>query len=72
MLSRRLAEFLIEESHIENTQTLSKKKKKIADHLGTAREVVTRMLKYFQSENMVRLSRGTIQLTDEDKLQALI
>lgn len=68
----RLAEFLIEESHIENTQTLSITHEKIADHLGTAREVVTRMLKYFQSENMARLSRGTIQLTDEDKLQALI
>jgi CRP/FNR family transcriptional regulator len=44
---------------------------KIASHMGTAREVVTRMLRYFQSEGMVRLTRGTIEILDEKKLQAL-
>jgi CRP/FNR family transcriptional regulator len=39
--------------------------------MGTAREVVTRMLRYFQSEGMVRLTRGTIEILDEKKLQAL-
>ena len=43
----------------------------LATHLGTAREVVTRMLRYFQSEGMVALSRGTVQLTDEKRLRAL-
>ena len=40
----------------------------IARNLGTAREVVTRMLKYFQRENAVELSRGVIRIKDKDKL----
>jgi len=39
--------------------------------MGTAREVVTRMLRYFQSEGMVKLTRGTVELIDEDRLEAL-
>ena len=58
---KRLAEFLIQESAIEN----------IANHMGTAREVVTRMLRYFQNEGWVRLSRGTIELIHPEKLTAL-
>ena len=43
----------------------------IANHMGTAREVVTRMLKYFQSEGIVKLSRGKIELADKNKLKGL-
>lgn len=43
----------------------------LANHLGTAREVVTRMLRYFQSEGMVQLSRGSVTIMDEAALQAL-
>ena len=43
----------------------------IANHLGTHREVVTRMLRYFQSEGMVRLSRGTVELLSREKLEML-
>ena len=41
---------------------------RIANHLGTAREVVTRMLRYFQREGMVRLARGSVELLDEQGL----
>ena len=68
---KRLAEFLLEESRLEETPELHITHEKIAAHLGTAREVVTRMLRYFQSEGMVALSRGTITVTDEQKLQTL-
>ena len=44
---------------------------KIANHMGTAREVVTRMLKYFQNEGMVKLTRGTIEILDEERLTEL-
>ena len=44
---------------------------RIANHMGTAREVVTRMLRYFQNEGLVKLTRGTIEVTDERGLQAL-
>lgn len=66
---RRLAAFLLEESSLENTSKLKITHEIIGNHLGTAREVVTRMLRYFQSEGMVKLSRGTVELTDMDKLE---
>ena len=68
---KRLAAFLLEESAVEDSVQLRLTHEKIANHMGTAREVVTRMLRYFQSEGMVRLNRGTVELTDPKKLQAL-
>lgn len=65
---KRLAHFLLEETEIECSDTLKMTHEIIASHLGTAREVVTRMLKYFQTEGIVRLSRGTIEITDIDML----
>ena len=68
---KRLATFLLEESALEETNSLKITHEKIANHLGTAREVVTRMLRYFQSEGMVSLTRGTVELTDPKKLSRL-
>ena len=66
---KRLAAFLLEEARLENSTVLQITHEKIASHLGTAREVVTRMLRYFQNEGMVKLTRGTIELVDEKKLE---
>lgn len=66
---KRLAAFLLEESALDGSITLMITHEKIAYHLGTAREVVTRMLLYFQSEDMVSLSRGVVKLTDCKRLQ---
>lgn len=68
---KRLAAFLLEESTLEDSLTLKITHEKIAAHLGSAREVVTRMLKYFQSEGAVTLTRGTIQITNPKRLQEL-
>ena len=68
---KRLAGFLVEESRIEETDSLKITHEKIAAHLGTAREVVTRMLRYFQSDGMVKLTRGTVELTNRKALEAL-
>ena len=68
---KRLAAFLLEETAIEGDDTLKITHEKIAAHMGTAREVVTRMLRYFQNEGMVKLERGGIQLLDRKKLQTL-
>lgn len=70
-LDRRLAAFLVEESRVEGAAALHTTHEKIANHLGSAREVVTRMLKYFQTEGMVALNRGEILLTDMEKLSNL-
>lgn len=61
---RRLANFLLEESALEGTDTLSITHEKIAQHLGSAREVVTRMLRCFQQEGLVKLSRSRVELLD--------
>lgn len=69
---KRLANFLLEQSQIEESYALEITHEKIANHLGTAREVVTRMLKYFQNEGIVALSRGTIDILDKGKLERLL
>ena len=68
---KRLAAFLLEEASIEGTNSLKITHEKIANHMGTAREVVTRMLRYFQGEGMVKLTRGTVEITDAQKLEDL-
>lgn len=68
---KRLAAFLLEESALENSTTLKTTHETIGHHLGSPREVVTRMLRYFQEEGLVRLSRGTVELLDTARLQTL-
>lgn len=70
-MDKRVAAFLLEESSIEQTPQLSITHETIARHLGTHREVVTRMLRYFQDEGMVKLSRGAVRLLDVQRLAAL-
>lgn len=68
---KRLASFLLEGAAIEGTNELKITHEIIGNHMGNPREVVTRMLRYFQNEGMVKLSRGTIEITDEDALRNL-
>ncbi len=68
---KRLAAFLLEEMNLEGSPVLKITHERIASHMGTAREVVTRMLRYFQSEGMVKLARGTVEVADVKKLTAL-
>lgn len=70
-LDKRLSAFLLEEAQLEGSSALKLTHEAIGNHLGTAREVVTRMLRYFQSEGMVKLARGTVELTDQEKLRML-
>lgn len=68
---KRLADFLLNESNIEGSHTLKITHETIGNHLGSPREVVTRMLKYFVNEGIVSLSRGTIEIIDEEKLSKI-
>ena len=68
---KRLAGFLLEETALEQTNVLKLTHETIANHLGTAREVVTRMLRYFRSEGMVKLTRGSIEVLDRKRLEQL-
>lgn len=70
-LDKRLATFLLEEAAIEDSNELKITHEIIANHLGSHREVITRMLRYFQSEGIVKLSRGKITLLNPERLEAL-
>ena len=69
---KRLAIFLLEQSDSVKSDTLTLTHDYIAKNMGTAREVVSRMLKYFQTEGMVALSRGSIVLNNKAKLRSLL
>lgn len=70
-LDKRLAAFLLEETAIEGTHMLRITHEVIGNHMGHPREVITRMLRYFQAEGMIRLSRGMVEIIDEDVLRNL-
>lgn len=70
-LDARMAALLLEEGELRGTDILTITHEQLGNHLGSAREVVTRMLKYFQNEGLVRLGRGSIRLLDKARLRTL-
>lgn len=68
---RRLAIFLLDESASRSTDRLLITHEQIAKLMGSAREVVTRMLKYFSQEGYVSLARGSVTLLDKEALRKL-
>ena len=64
-IDQMLAEALLDHSH-NNTLTMTHQR--LADQIGTAREVVSRHLKGFEKKGWVKLSRGSIDLLDDDAL----
>jgi CRP/FNR family transcriptional regulator len=67
-LARRLADLLVDES---SRGTVEITHADIAADLGTAREVVSRLLKEFERHGAISLSRGRILLRDEEVLRQL-
>ena len=70
-LDRRLAAFLLEEADLQATEEIRITHEAIGRHLGSPREVMTRLLRYFQEEGLVKLSRGRIAIIGREKLEAL-
>ena len=68
---KRLARFLLDESGKLQSDELKLTQEQIARYMGSAREVVSRLLKYFSEAGMVRSGRGTVTITDREKLQRL-
>lgn len=68
---KRLAVFLLNESKKNKSAEIKLTHEQIAKYMGSAREVVSRMLKYFSSEGYVELSRGGVSVTDFDGLEKL-
>ena len=68
---RRLAIFLLDEASKTGSEVIRLTHEQIAKYMGSAREVVSRMLKYFSTEGMVELSRGGVKLANKQKLRRL-
>lgn len=68
---RRLSIFLLDESVLLHSDEIKLTHEEIARLMGSAREVVSRMLKYFSAEGYVSLSRGTIKILDHKALSKL-
>lgn len=67
----RLAIWLLDEAARGGSPRIAATHDEIARHLGSAREVVSRMLKYFAREGLVRLSRGAVEIVDARRLRQL-
>ena len=70
-MDKRLAIFLLDEISKNESDSIKLTHEQIARYMGSAREVVTRMLKYFASEGIVEVSRKGIAVLDKQKLRAL-
>ncbi len=68
---RRLAVFLLDENAKDGGDTIKLTQEQIAKYMGSAREVVSRMLKYFSTEGLVEVSRGGVKILDKAKLKRI-
>ncbi len=66
-MDQRIARLLIEKSR-ETSPAIHATHESLAADLGTAREVVSRILKDFEHEGLLRLSRGTVTVLDRTML----
>lgn len=67
-MDRRIGEFLLSRP----SPVIYATHEEISAELGTAREVVSRMLKYFEKNGYIELSRGKLKVTDPEGLKKCI
>ena len=67
-VASRIAGALLEHRALEGGDELSLTHETVAKDAGTAREVVTRILKQFQSDGLVKLGRGKVIIVDPERL----
>ena len=71
-MDKRLAIFLLDEVAKNGSDTVKLTHEQIAKYMGSAREVVSRMLKYFAGEGIITSSRSDgIKIVDKKRLRAL-
>lgn len=69
-MDRRIARYLLDSSQISNPIKITHHH--LATELGTAREVVSRLLKHFEHLGLIKLGRGQIRVIDQHHLSKLI
>jgi len=67
-LDKRLATWLLQQSKLENTLTLKTTHQFIAGELASSREVISRLLKDLEHQQIITLSRGYIQIHNPSHL----
>ena len=70
-MDRRLAIFLSDEISRTGENTVTMTHDQLARHLGTAREVVSRVLKHMAADGLLEVSRGGIRIKDKPALSRL-
>ena len=71
-MDKRLAIFLLDEIAKTGSDSVKLTHEQIAKYMGSAREVVSRMLKYFSTEGLISSSRSEgIKILDKKRLRAL-
>lgn len=70
-MDKRLAVFLSDEISRTGSDTITLTHEQIARYMGSAREVISRTLKYFASEGIVEVSRKGIKILDKKRLREL-
>lgn len=68
-IDQRVAQFLWDEMLQKNSMTLNITHDELAKYIGSAREVVTKVMKYLSQENVVELKRGVVTIVNKEKLQ---
>ena len=70
-MDKRLAVFLWDEAARTGSDTITLTHEQIAKYIGSAREVVSRVIKYFSSEGIIEASRKGIKILDKKRLMEL-
>ena len=68
----RLAIFLLDEAAKTGSDRIELTHEQISKYMGSAREVVSRMMKYFENEGYVELHRGVTKILDKAALKKLL
>ncbi len=68
-VDRRIAGFLLKESEKTGGNIVKATHEQIASSIGSAREVVSRMLKRFEEDGYIKLSRGSVEILDRESLE---
>lgn len=71
-IDQRIAGLVLDEANRNNTTELKITHDEIAKYIGSAREVVTKALKYLAEYDVIELQRGKIIVTDKEKLKNYI
>ena len=71
-IDQRIAQFLWDEMIHRDTMNLQITHDEIAKYIGSAREVVTKVMKYLAQENVVELKRGSVTIIDKERLRKFL